>query len=211
MSDTLYMQVDKSVEVHHPHVYLQEIVKLACSNPKVLNRLRVMPVVNLDPEKPGRYVLSVMDIIEEIQKKEPDLDISAMGETDFIIVYEKEKHMHKIWDYTKAIFLCLASFFGTSFGIMTYNNDVNVTALFDQLYVQVTGAKPSGITVLEIMYSVGLGLGAIFFFNHFGGKKITSDPTPMQVKMRLYEDDVNTTIMEDAARSKKENPQLPLE
>lgn len=32
--------------------------------------------------------------------------------------------------------------------------------------------------------------------------KITSDPTPMQVQMRLYEDDVNTTIIEDIDRMK---------
>lgn len=203
MSDTLYIQVDKNVEVHHPHVYLQDVVKLSCSNTKVLNRLRVMPVANLDPEKPGRYVLSVMDLIGEIQKKEPDLDITPIGESDFILTYEEEKHMHKIYNWIKALFVCLVSFFGTGFGIMTYNNDVDIGTLFGQLYEQVTGTASSGFTVLEITYSIGIGLGAIFFFNHFGSMKITSDPTPMQVKMRLYEDDVNTTITEDVARKGK--------
>ena len=55
MSDTLYIQTEQNVEVHHPHVYLQDIAKLSCSNSKILNRLRVMPVANLDPDKPGRY------------------------------------------------------------------------------------------------------------------------------------------------------------
>ena len=31
MSDTLYIQTDENMEVHHPHVYLQDIVKLSCS------------------------------------------------------------------------------------------------------------------------------------------------------------------------------------
>ena len=44
MSDTLYIQTEKNVEVHHPHVYLQDIAKLSCSNSKILNRLRVLPV-----------------------------------------------------------------------------------------------------------------------------------------------------------------------
>ena len=48
--------------------------------------------------------------------------------------------------------------------------------------------------------SVGIGLGVLFFFNHFGRKKITQDPTPMQVQMRLYEDDVDTTIIEEICR-----------
>ena len=33
--------------------------------------------------------------------------------------------------------------------------------------------------------------------------KLTNDPTPMQVQMRLYEDDINTTIIEDISRNKK--------
>lgn len=204
MSDTLYIQADKNVEVHHPHIYLQDVVKLSCSNAKILNRLRVLPVANLDPDKPGRYVMNVMELIEEIGKKEENLDITPIGEWDFVITYEKEKHMHKLWEWCKAFFVCLLSFFGTGFGIMTYNNDVDVSKLFGQIYEQVTGRPSGGFTVLEISYSVGIGLGAIFFFNHFGKMKITSDPSPMQVKMRLYEDDVNTTITEDKARKESQ-------
>ena len=33
--------------------------------------------------------------------------------------------------------------------------------------------------------------------------KITTDPTPMQIQMRLYEDDVNKTIIEDIDRMQK--------
>ena len=200
MSDTLYIQTDKNVEVHHPHVYLQDIVKLSCSNSKVLNHLRVLPVANLNPDKPGRYVISVMDLINNIQQKEPELDISHIGEPTFIITYEKEGSVNIVIRWCKVIFVCLATFFGAAFSIMTFNNDVDVPALFTQIYTQVTGQATTGFTVLEISYSIGIGLGVLFFFNHFGKMKITDDPTPMQVQMRLYEDDVNTTIIEDDSR-----------
>ena len=52
MSDTLYLQLDQNIQINHPHIYLQDIAKLSCSNSKILNRLRVMPVINLDPNKP---------------------------------------------------------------------------------------------------------------------------------------------------------------
>ena len=68
MSDTLYLQLDQNIQINHPHIYLQDIAKLSCSNSKILNRLRVMPVINLDPNKPGRYVMSVMDLISEIKQ-----------------------------------------------------------------------------------------------------------------------------------------------
>ncbi len=200
MSDTLYIQIDQNVEVHHPHIYLQDIVRLSCSNTKLLNRLRVMPVTNLDPDKPGRYVLSSMDLIKDIQQKEPDVDITTIGESTFIITYQKEGSVNIILRWCKVIFVCLATFFGAGFSIMTFNNDVDVPALFGQIYTQVTGQEANGFSVLEISYSIGIGLGVLFFFNHFGRMKLTDDPTPMQVQMRLYEDDVNTTVIEEASR-----------
>ena len=41
------------------------------------------------------------------------------------------------------------------------------------------------------------------FFNHFGGRKITEDPTPMEVEMRVYEDDVNKTLIEQEKRKER--------
>lgn len=200
MSDTLYIQTDENMEVHHPHVYLQDIVKLSCSNSKILNRLRVLPVASLDPKRPGRYVLSAMDLIREIQKKEPDLEITHIGEPSFIITYQTKPNTSPAWCWCKVIFVCLASFFGAAFSIMTFNNDVDVPALFRQITAQVTGQDGSSFPALAISYSVGIGLGVLFFFNHFGHIKLTDDPTPMQVQMRLYENDVNTTIIEDQER-----------
>ena len=200
MSDTLYIQTDENMEVHHPHVYLQDIVKLSCSNSKILNRLRVLPVASLDPKRPGRYVLSAMDLIREIQKKEPDLEITHIGEPSFIITYQTKPNTSPAWCWCKVIFVCLASFFGAAFSIMTFNNDVDVPALFRQITTQVTGQDGSSFPALAISYSVGIGLGVLFFFNHFGHIKLTDDPTPMQVQMRLYENDVNTTIIEDQER-----------
>lgn len=203
MSDTLYIQTKENVEVHHPHVYLQDIAKLSCTNSKILNHLRVLPVANLEPDKTGRYVISVMDLINDIQLKEPDLDITHIGEPNFIITYQTEGTVNIVIRWCKVIFVCLATFFGAGFSIMTFNNDVDIPVLFEQIYTQVTGQPTTGNTVLEISYSLGIGLGVLFFFNHFGRIKLTDDPTPMQVQMRLYEDDINTTIIEDISRNKE--------
>ena len=196
MNAVLYMQIDANIQIKHPHIYLQDIARLSCSDSKILNRLRVMPVINLKPDAPGRYVMSVMDLVDKIQQKEPDLTVTPLGETDFILTYEKPGSQNLIFRWLKIALVCLITFFGAAFSIMTFNADVDVEKLFQQIYFQVTGQNSSGFTPLEIAYSAGLGLGILFFFNHFGHRKITADPTPMQVQMRKYEDDVNTTITE---------------
>lgn len=202
MSDTLYIQTDMNILIKHPHVYLQDIARLSCSNSKVLNRLRVLPVANLNPDTPGRYTMSVMDLVDLIQKKEPDLDITPLGELSFILTYQPPGKPQMIFEILKVVFISLASFFGAAFSIMTFNTDADVGTLFKQIYQQVTGNVSNGFTILEISYSIGLAAGVLFFFNHFGRKKFSADPTPMQVQMRQYEDDVNTTLLEESSRKK---------
>ena len=198
MSDTLYIQTDMNVEVDHPRVHLQDVAKLSGSDSKIVDKCRVLPVTDLTPGKPGRYVVSIIDIIRDIQKKNPDLEVNHIGEPSFIITYEAEEHEHAFFSWVKTAVVCLVSFFGTAFSIMTFNTDVDISKLFSQIFEQMTGQP--GFSILEITYSLGIGLGVLFFFNHFGSKKITQDPTPMQVQMRMYEDDVNSTIIEDVER-----------
>ena len=200
MSDTLYIQTDMNILIKHPHVYLQDIARLSCSNSKVLNRLRVLPVANLNPDTPGRYTMSVMDLVDLIQKKEPDLDFTPLGELSFILTYQPPGKPQMIFEILKVVFISLASFFGAAFSIMTFNTDADVGTLFKQIYQQVTGNVSNGFTILEISYSIGLAAGVLFFFNHFGRKKFSADPTPMQVQMRQYEDNVNTTLLEENSR-----------
>ena len=73
---------------------------------------------------------------------------------------------------------------------------------FAQLFSQFTGESSDGFTILELSYSVGVGLGILIFFNHFAGRKFTADPTPLEVEMRLYEDDVDKTLIEAGSRKK---------
>ena len=59
------------------------------------------------------------------------------------------------------------------------------------------------MTVLEVSYCIGLTVGIMVFFNHIGRKKITADPTPLQVEMRKYENDLDMTFIENASRGEK--------
>ena len=200
MSDTLYLQLDQNIQLNHPHIYLQDIAKLSCSNSKILNRLRVMPVINLDPNKPGRYVMSVMDLISEIKKKEPDLEINNIGEADFIITFKNKPGPGLVWQWCKTLFVCLICFFGAAFAIMTFNNDANVLDVFKKIYEITTGQASDGTTALEIGYSIGLPVGILLFFNHFTSWKFSLDPTPLEVEMRLYEENVNKTLIQNEER-----------
>ena len=67
-----------------------------------------------------------------------------------------------------------------------------------------TGNESDGFTVLEISYSAGLAIGILVFFNHFFKWKVSADPTPLEVEMRTYEEDICKTLIEDAGRKERE-------
>lgn len=203
MSDTLYIQLDRNIKVSREVVTLGDIAQVVCSNPSVEARNKVRKVLSLPQGKYGRYVFSVLDIVDVIQREETNVDVTPVGEPAFILTYEKPGPKSRLWSWVKTAGVCVVTFFGTAFSIMTFNTDVDIHKLFENVYQQFTGQPSDGFTILEVTYSLGIGIGAVFFFNHFGKKKLTSDPTPMQVEMRLYEEDVDTTILEQTVRKEQ--------
>ena len=77
----------------------------------------------------------------------------------------------KIADIAKTIFVGLITLLGGSFAIMAYNNDVSSAELLSNIYTLVLGEGADGHMILEIAYSVGLALGIIIFYGHFGNWK----------------------------------------
>ncbi len=202
--ETLYLKIDGNVEVHDTKVFLKDIAQLECANREIEARVKTLPLPKAVGKQPGRYVKSVMEVIECIHMEFPTLEVNNLGEADFIITLAKKEQPAPAVAWAKTVFVCVLSFFGAAFSIMTFNNDVDVTRIFAQTYELFTGQTSDGFTILELAYSLGIGFGIIVFFNHFAGKKLTADPTPLEVQMRTYEDDVNNTLIEASRHTPKE-------
>ena len=145
-----------------------------------------------------------MTLIGLIEKEAPKVPILCLGAADFVIAYKPPGPPRILWQRAKALAVCILCFAGAAFAIMTFNNDANVTDVFQEIYRLVMGREPEGAGLLEAGYSLGLAAGILVFFNHFGKKKITTYPTPIEVQMRLYEDEVDTTVIQNAARKETE-------
>lgn len=207
-NETIYIKVDKNSLVKKPNVVLSDIAKMTCSDEAALRQIKQIKLYTFH-DTPGKkkkreqfQAFSILKIIELIHKDYPNMEVVNNGEIDFIIVYES-KEPNKNLMILKSILLCITFFFGSAFSIMTFNKDVGVSEIFNDFYRQVMGSESSGFTIIEISYSIGLSLGILVFFNHIGRKKITPDPTPLQVQMRKYEQDVDTTFIENSSRKGK--------
>ncbi len=203
--DILYIKLEQNVEVQKQDITLADIARMECTDAKVLNRLKTVKFYQIHPDKRGKFrkAFSVLDVIHTVHEQFPGLEIQNLGECDFILTYMKNAGNHPIWDWAKTAAVGTIIFFGAAFSIMAFNNDISVTKLFAQIHEQITGEETDGYTVLEVSYSIGLSAGVLLFFNHFWGKKLTADPTPIEVEMKMYEKDINTALIDESSRGGK--------
>lgn len=200
MSEVLYLKLNQITEVHEKEVFLGQLGSIWCRDKAIESKCKAIKVMNIRADEKERYVLSVMDLITKMEKLDDRVEINNIGETDCIIDYQPDVKTHPLWEWIKAAFVCGVCFFGAAFAIMTFNNDGDVSNVFGSIYTQVMGNAPSGPTILELTYSIGLPIGILVFFNHFSKAALSKDPTPIEVQMRTYETDVNTTLIQNAER-----------
>lgn len=207
IQEKVYLKADRNIEVTKPEVTIGDVIKIECTNTMVLARIRSLRLLKFQETKEkntDRTAVSILKVIACIHEIYPDIEIQNLGESDFIVTFEKQKTAGGLIHVLKAVAVVLISFTGAAFSIMTFNNDVNVKRVFAQIYELTTGTQSDGFTVIEFFYSVGIIIGILVFFNHFGKKRFTVDPTPIEVEMRLYENDLQTTLIEDYSRKGQE-------
>lgn len=194
---TLYIKISMSNLVYDHIVTIGDIASVECTDAAIRNRVKTLKLYSFS--NPGNVSFSILKVVEIIHQEYPALAIVNEGEADFILEYRSKKPGNAV-QYLKVALVCILLFFGSAFTIMAFHNDIDITKLFDQCYLLVTGTMRPNVSVLEISYTVGLGIGILVFFNHVGRKKLTHDLTPIQVEMRKYEKDADTAFIENASR-----------
>ncbi len=203
MSETVYLSFSKNTQVHNQKVRIGQAASIWCSDNHIAARIKAMTLVNVPDVKSRRYVFSVMKVVELIKKEFDNVEINNMGESEFVVSYKQQEKPHLIWRIMKVIFVAAIVFCGGAFAIMAYGNDVDINSILSAICDFTTG-DVKWLFALQIAYCVGLGAGIIIFYNHLGSRRYEKDPTPLEVEMRLYEDDLNTAIINNSAREGKE-------
>ena len=129
------------------------------------NKVKTLRLPTEKIKGPGGMCFPCLDVIQVIHGEYPQLTVSNLGESEFILTVEKEKKPSDAASWAKTAFVCLLAFFGAAFSIMAFNNDIGVTKLFGQLYETFTGETSDGFTLLEISYSIGVRDGNINFLS----------------------------------------------
>lgn len=199
----VYIKPEQNTKVSHTKVLLSDITKVYAYEDKLAKEIGSIVVCTVKKEQKQKMAVSVMKLVRLISDQYPGVEVINLGEKDFIVEYQPPESPKRLLELLKTVAVCLIVFAGSAFTIMTFNEDASVKEVFQTVYQKVLGEQSAGNGWLELSYSIGLPVGIILFFDHFSVAKLSSDPTPLQVQMRLYEKDTDQAIIENAGRNQE--------
>ncbi|MBQ1173294.1 MAG: stage V sporulation protein AA [Lachnospiraceae bacterium] len=199
--DVVYLKFEAKIQTDQEKVYVSDVAEIVCRNDQKKEQIRNITIHSFGI--PDRDVVTALYIVNEIEKQVRDVVVVPLGSENVILERIKNKQPSRLFEIVKVIFVSMVCFFGTGFTIMAFHNDIGIRGVFEQISSLITGTEGLGVMILEISYAFGLTAGILLFFNHIGKRRITKDPTPIEVSMRNYEDDVNKTLSETWDREGK--------
>lgn len=201
MADLVYLKLSESCLADKKKVKVKDVAKVLSANADLKFGVEKLEIMSFSGSK-EQQVISVMYILQLIHQSFPDCTVMPLGATEVVVYYRTYDTGDKAKQILKFVLICFVAFFGAGFSIMSYNSDVNMVGQLDVMKNIFVGQTEKEYPVAGIAYSLGLFIGIIIFFNHGARKKFTDDPTPLQVQMRQYEQEVNQTVITDSERKK---------
>jgi stage V sporulation protein AA len=189
---TVYLRLRLKVQVHSGSVVTLGQLAQVIAPEQVLVDLQQIPVHTVTPDDQNIIIVDVMKVIAEIQKYNPTLEVQTIGPSQSIIevVFRKKK-------ISIPLFICVwvLLFVGAGMAIMNFHEDVSMREVHQRLYTIITGGQDPHPLLFQIPYSLGLGIGMILFFNHVFKKRINEEPSPLEVEMFKYQQDLDNYVM----------------
>lgn len=163
-----------------------------------VDKEKILQLKVLDVPNDKQYeVVSILTVIEEIKKKYPDLDIFPLANSEILIKISEGKQKNKLIEILKTILVCIIIFIGTAFALMNFHEDVNMADVQARIYKILTGIENKSPLIMQIPYSLGIGLGVAVFFNHISVNKYKKEPSPMDIEIGSYKKNIYDYILQN--------------
>jgi len=154
-------------------------------------------LLNLELERPERndgnlIVIDTLQVISVIKQRFPMAQVEVIGEPHVLVEMIVKERKPSLLLFA-VVWLLL--FFGAALTIMNFHADVSMPAVQVRIVEMITGKRDEHPYLFQGAYSIGIGFGMIIFFNHLFKKKWNEEPTPLEVEMFLYQENLNQYVV----------------
>jgi len=148
----------------------------------------------VDTKKEINILISVLSMITFIKENISNVDLVVIGQTDVLINFNDENGSKDKYKILRVILVCFLLFIGAITAIINFHSDVDMKQAHSTIYKIITGTENDRPLLLQIPYSLGIGVGMSVFFNHVFKKKLGNEPTPLEMKMYSYQQSVDEYV-----------------
>lgn len=160
---------------------------------EVMEAIQSIHIHTISPEDSSHLVIDAIDVIEAINHLFPQFDIQTVGPAQSIVEISAQKKKRTGPLFIGLVWLLL--FIGAALTIMNFHEDVAMGEVHQKIYSLITGDHNKNPLIIQIPYSIGVGVGMVLFFNHLFKKKFNEEPSPLEVEMFNYQQDLDQYVI----------------
>ncbi len=192
VTPTLYIRLRKQVKIAgRDPIRLGQVAQII-TEPELEQTLLEQVVYRPADQDGNLLLIDMMRIVKAVKQQFPDMSVECFGQPHTIVEITGQSRRPN-----KALVVCvwLLLFFGSGLAIMNFHEDVSMPEVHRRIYELITGKPSAHPYILQIPYSLGIGAGMILFFNHLFKKKLNEEPSPLEVEMFMYQENLNQYVV----------------
>lgn len=190
--ELIYIRLRNRIHVRpRASVKLKDAARLIGSD-GLVGQLEEQHLLNVHDADKNIIIVDLVHIIQLIRSVNPDIEVQTIGPSQTIIEVIYPKKPFSVLSFLAVWFLL---FIGAAITIMNFHVDVSMGKVHQQLFSIITGLEDKKPLLIQIPYSFGLGLGMVLFFNHFFQKRFNEEPSPLEVEIFNYQQDLDQYVI----------------
>ncbi|MFC3038977.1 stage V sporulation protein AA [Virgibacillus xinjiangensis] len=191
MTDIIYVRMKKNTEVNRMReILLKDIASVSASD-KEKKELENTPLYRITKKDKNILVIDSFMVIDHLNSLYDGLEIQMIGPEHTIIRIQTEKKEPSVL-IISMVWLLL--FIGMAMTIMNFHYDVSMQEVHQKLHFLLTGEEQEFPLWIQVPYSLGLGAGMLLFFNHWFKKRLNEEPSPLEVEIYNYQQDLDNYV-----------------
>ncbi|MCK1991384.1 stage V sporulation protein AA [Peribacillus muralis] len=187
----VYIRMRNRVQVNgNQAVRIKDIARIIGSEDEI-RIIEEILLLTVKKEDRNIIVIDFAQVIMAIRKVDPHIEVETFGPSQTIIEIILSKKKMSFLTFALVWFLL---FVGGAMTIMNFHVDVSMGEVHQKIFTIITGKVEEKPLLIQIPYSFGLGIGMILFFNHFFKKRFNEEPSPLEVEMFNYQQDLDRYV-----------------
>ncbi|MGG0412834.1 stage V sporulation protein AA [Peribacillus simplex] len=188
----VYIRMRNRVQVKgNQTVRIKDIARIIGPE-EVITKIEEIILLTVKKEDRNIIVIDLAQVIMAIRKMDQTIEVETFGPSQTIIEIILSKKKMSYLTFALVWFLL---FVGGGMTIMNFHVDVSMGEVHQKIFTIITGKVEDKPLLIQIPYSFGLGMGMILFFNHFFKKRFNEEPSPLEVEMFNYQQDLDRYVI----------------